>query len=192
MSLEGLASSTRGLIWCLRDDGTRSRRTAEASDAPNGVACMDSACKRTPPAYATSIMRAMFAEDPDRFSRLSFPLGPLLVDFSKNRITPETVGLLVELARARDVGGGRSPPCSRALRSTSLKIAPCFVALRSRATARCRPTAPMSCPMCAPTRERLEDFFRGMSVPGVCTGATGKPHSPYRQHRHRRLASWAR
>ncbi len=40
-----------------------------------------------------------FAEDPQRFKRMSFKLEDLLVDISKNRITDETLDLLVELAR---------------------------------------------------------------------------------------------
>jgi glucose-6-phosphate isomerase len=44
-------------------------------------------------------MRDLFAQDPDRFSRFSLWFNDILVDFSKNRITEETVELLVGLAR---------------------------------------------------------------------------------------------
>ncbi|WP_298040058.1 glucose-6-phosphate isomerase [uncultured Desulfuromonas sp.] len=44
-------------------------------------------------------MRELFAEDPGRFEKFSLRLGDLLFDYSKNRITAETVGLLVALAR---------------------------------------------------------------------------------------------
>ncbi len=43
-------------------------------------------------------MRELFAEDPDRFSTFCLQEGPLLVDFSKNILTRETVALLIELA----------------------------------------------------------------------------------------------
>ncbi|MCU0419893.1 MAG: glucose-6-phosphate isomerase [Cyclobacteriaceae bacterium] len=43
-------------------------------------------------------LRELFAEDPDRFSKFSLHQGPLLVDFSKNIITQETLALLLELA----------------------------------------------------------------------------------------------
>lgn len=43
-------------------------------------------------------LRELFAEDPDRFSKLSLQEGPLLVDFSKNLLTQETLALLIELA----------------------------------------------------------------------------------------------
>jgi glucose-6-phosphate isomerase len=44
-------------------------------------------------------MRDLFAEDPQRFERFSLQLGDILFDFSKNRITTETMGLLFDLAR---------------------------------------------------------------------------------------------
>lgn len=48
-------------------------------------------------------MRDLFEQDSDRFRRFSVRLGELLFDFSKNRITDETVQLLLELARERGV-----------------------------------------------------------------------------------------
>ncbi len=44
-------------------------------------------------------MRDMFAGDPDRFSKFTLSLDGLLLDYSKNRITSETMGLLMALAR---------------------------------------------------------------------------------------------
>ena len=43
-------------------------------------------------------LRRLFAEDPDRFRRFSLRLGDLVVDWSKNRITAETLELLLALA----------------------------------------------------------------------------------------------
>jgi len=43
-------------------------------------------------------MRDLFAEDPARFDKFSLHLDDILFDFSKNRITEETVTLLTELA----------------------------------------------------------------------------------------------
>ncbi|WP_297529338.1 glucose-6-phosphate isomerase [Thiohalobacter sp.] len=48
-------------------------------------------------------MRDWFAADPDRFRRFSRRFEDLLLDFSKNRITEETLALLLDLARERDV-----------------------------------------------------------------------------------------
>ena len=48
-------------------------------------------------------LRELFARDPDRFARFSLSCGPLLLDYSKNLVTAETVRLLLELARQRNV-----------------------------------------------------------------------------------------
>jgi len=43
-------------------------------------------------------LAAMFAEDPERFARFSLRFNDIFVDYAKNRITAETMALLVELA----------------------------------------------------------------------------------------------
>jgi len=48
-------------------------------------------------------LRELFAGDPKRFDRFSLQLGDLLVDYSKNRITGETLQLLFALARQAGV-----------------------------------------------------------------------------------------
>jgi len=45
-------------------------------------------------------MRQLFARDPERFNRFSIKFEEMLVDFSKNRLTEETIGLLLELAES--------------------------------------------------------------------------------------------
>jgi glucose-6-phosphate isomerase len=50
-------------------------------------------------------MRDLFADDPERFKQFSIEFEGLLLDFSKNRITGETLELLRELAVERDVAG---------------------------------------------------------------------------------------
>ena len=52
----------------------------------------------------TSI-RALFDSDPKRFDRFARKLPGALFDFSKHRITEETLGLLVDLAKQADVPG---------------------------------------------------------------------------------------
>ncbi len=49
-------------------------------------------------------MKDLFAIDPQRFNKFSLRFNDMLVDYSKNRITEETVGLLIELAREVDLG----------------------------------------------------------------------------------------
>jgi glucose-6-phosphate isomerase len=43
-------------------------------------------------------MKRFFAEDPERFTKFSIRFGDILVDYSKNRITAETLRLLRDLA----------------------------------------------------------------------------------------------
>jgi glucose-6-phosphate isomerase len=50
-------------------------------------------------------LREMFAEDAQRFSDLSLRLGDVLFDYSKQRVTRETIGLLADLAQAADLTG---------------------------------------------------------------------------------------
>ncbi len=52
-------------------------------------------------------MRDLFAQDPERFQRFSLSLGSLLFDFSKHRITADTLDHLVRLAEEREVGRWR-------------------------------------------------------------------------------------
>ncbi len=66
-----------------------------------------------------------FAKDGDRFSKFSATFDDqMLVDYSKNRITEETLAKLQDLAKECDLGGGRLSRCSLARRSTALKTAP--------------------------------------------------------------------
>ncbi len=52
-------------------------------------------------------MGDLFTQDPSRFDRFSLTLNDILFDYSKNRITPETLDLLVQLAEQTDVEGWR-------------------------------------------------------------------------------------
>ena len=45
----------------------------------------------------------LFASDPERFSRFSTQVGPVLFDWSKNRVTAETHGAMLAVARAAGV-----------------------------------------------------------------------------------------
>ncbi|MBK5293801.1 MAG: glucose-6-phosphate isomerase [Acidobacteriia bacterium] len=48
-------------------------------------------------------MRDLFTADPHRFSKLSLRLDDILFDYSKNRVTAETLRLLLDLARQMDL-----------------------------------------------------------------------------------------
>lgn len=49
-------------------------------------------------AIAPRHLRELFAEDPERAGKFSLEAAGLFLDYSKNRITSETLGLLIELA----------------------------------------------------------------------------------------------
>jgi len=48
-------------------------------------------------------LREFFAEDPDRGRELALTVGDLYIDYSKHRITRETLSLLVDLAKAKGI-----------------------------------------------------------------------------------------
>ena len=50
-------------------------------------------------------MKDMFAKDADRFDKFSLDFEGILLDYSKNRITDETMKLLYGLANQQDVNG---------------------------------------------------------------------------------------
>jgi len=48
-------------------------------------------------------LRALFRDDPDRSERMHLEVGDLYLDYSKNRLTSETVALLAAIARRAEV-----------------------------------------------------------------------------------------
>jgi glucose-6-phosphate isomerase len=52
-------------------------------------------------------LRDLFAEDPDRGERLTAQGADLFLDYSKNRVTDETLALLIDLAEQSDLAGRR-------------------------------------------------------------------------------------
>ncbi|WP_418003452.1 glucose-6-phosphate isomerase [Mycobacterium sp. PDNC021] len=51
-------------------------------------------------AVETTTLRELFADDPDRGRELTLTVGDLYIDYSKHRVTRETLALLLDLARA--------------------------------------------------------------------------------------------
>ena len=119
-------------------------------------------------------LRALFADDPDRFQRFSFTLGPLLADYSKQRVTGETMGLLMELARARGVEAGRAAMFAGARINTTGNRAVLHVALRNRADRAMHVDGVDIMPEVRATRARMNAFAESIRA-GAWLGATGKP-----------------
>lgn len=79
----------------------------------------------------------LFKEDPNRFQNFSLELstpqdGPILLDYSKNRITKEILGLLLDLARARQIEEARNAMFSGERINFTENRAVLHVALRNR------------------------------------------------------------
>ena len=119
-------------------------------------------------------LRELFADDPDRFARFSFTFGPLLADYSKNRITEETLGLLTELGGVRNVESARAAMFAGERINRTENRAVFHVALRNRDDARAMPVDGVDVmPEVRNVRARLKTFADKVRN-GEWTGATGK------------------
>jgi glucose-6-phosphate isomerase len=77
-------------------------------------------------------LRAAFAADPDRFSRFSVEFDGLLFDYSKQLIDAETIALLCQLARVRNLDVQRDAMFNGAKINNSEGRAVLHTALRNR------------------------------------------------------------
>ena len=118
-------------------------------------------------------MRDLFKDDPDRFSRFSFKFGPLLVDYSKNRMTTETMGLLLELAQIRAVDAGRKAMFSGAPINSTENRAALHIALRKKNTDELCVDKIDVMPSVRGVRDRIKSFADEVRS-GARKGATGK------------------
>jgi glucose-6-phosphate isomerase len=83
-------------------------------------------------ALASTHMRDLFRDDPQRFERFSASAAGILLDYSKNRITAETMSLLFALAEQADLRGWISRMFSGAKINFTEDRAVLHVALRNR------------------------------------------------------------
>ena len=83
-------------------------------------------------AIAGRHMRDLFAEDPNRFDAFTLRFEEILFDFSKNRITAETLALLRDLARQADLSGWTERMFSGAKINITEDRAVLHIALRNR------------------------------------------------------------
>lgn len=79
---------------------------------------------------ASKNLREIFAEDPARGTELTLTVGDLYIDYSKHRVTRETLDLLVDLAKAADLEGRRDAMFSGVHINTSEDRAVLHTALR--------------------------------------------------------------
>ncbi|MDM8557057.1 glucose-6-phosphate isomerase [Desulfococcaceae bacterium HSG7] len=83
-------------------------------------------------AIAQLHLRDMFAQDPERFAKFSLHLDDILFDYSKNRITDETITLLAELMRQTHLAENIEAMFSGAKINTTEERPVLHIALRNR------------------------------------------------------------
>ncbi|MBO0853562.1 MAG: glucose-6-phosphate isomerase [Nocardia sp.] len=124
-------------------------------------------------AMADRHLRELFAEDPARGRELTVTVGDLHIDYSKHRVTRETLGLLVDLATAADVEGRRDAMFAGAHINTSEDRAVGHIALRLPADASMSIDGSDAARDVHETLRRMGDFTDSLRS-GKWTGATGE------------------
>ncbi|MDP1635749.1 MAG: glucose-6-phosphate isomerase, partial [Gallionellaceae bacterium] len=128
-------------------------------------------------ASASLSMRSLFADDARRFEHFTQRMDDLLLDYSKNLITEETMTLLRDLARQADVAGWRERMFNGEKINSTEHRAVLHTALRAA-------TDPAHAPVMVdgqdvlPGIRRVLEKMRGFSTgvrDGVWKGYSGKP-----------------
>ncbi|MFW5452700.1 glucose-6-phosphate isomerase [Thioalkalivibrio sulfidiphilus] len=119
-------------------------------------------------------MRELFARDPQRFERFSLRFEDILLDYAKNRITAETLELLLDLARECDVEGWRARMFGGEKINVTEDRAVLHVALRNRANRPIRVDGEDVMPEVNAVLARMAGFTERVRS-GDWTGHTGKP-----------------
>ena len=118
-------------------------------------------------------MRDLFAADAGRFPRLSVRLDDLLLDYSKNRVTDETLRLLMQLARETGLEARRDAMFAGQRINVTENRAVLHVALRNRSD---RPIAVDGVDVMPEVRgvlEQMKEFSEAVRS-GAWRGATGR------------------
>ncbi len=119
-------------------------------------------------------MRELFDQDPDRFNRFSIVEGPVLFDYSKNRITGRTVELLIELAEAAGVRRAIGAMFAGRKINWTEGRAVLHVALRNRSNTPITVGGSDVMPAVNAVLDRLGRFSEAIRS-GEWRGATGRP-----------------
>ena len=119
-------------------------------------------------------LRDLFAADPARFERFSLRLGDFLLDYSKHRVTDETLSLLMSLAEQTGVVDARDAMFSGEHINNTENRAVLHTALRNRSD---RSVVVDGHDVMPDVRRVLDQMraFSGVIRSGAWKGATGKP-----------------
>ncbi|MET0313420.1 MAG: glucose-6-phosphate isomerase [Hansschlegelia sp.] len=118
-------------------------------------------------------LRQLFADDPERVRRFSIAQDDLLFDYSKTKVTADTVELLIRLATACDVEGRRDRMFSGEKINTTEDRAVLHTALRAPETANVLVDGADVMPDVLAERRKAADFAEGVRT-GALLGATGE------------------
>lgn len=119
-------------------------------------------------------MRDMFDADPNRFDKFSLKLNDLLLDYSKHRITDETLPLLFQIAREANIEGKRDDMFSGKKINTTEDRAVLHTALRNRSNDPVYVDGKDVMPEVNAVLEQMREFSTKVRN-GSWTGYTGKP-----------------
>lgn len=119
-------------------------------------------------------MRLAFAHDPVRFQALSLSNNGLLLDYSKNRVTPESLRLLSQLAREAGVEDVRSALFTGEAINFTEGRAVLHTALRNPARASLLVAGENVMPLIREVHGRMRRFTQAVHS-GEWRGHTGKP-----------------
>ena len=119
-------------------------------------------------------MRDLFAEDPQRFERYSLQLGDVLFDYSKNRITDQTMALLLRLARETGVPEAIEAMFDGRKLNTTEDRAVLHVALRNRSNRPIYVDGRDVMPRVNAVLDKMRRFVEAVRG-GTHRGLTGKP-----------------
>ncbi len=119
-------------------------------------------------------MTDLFAGDPSRFERYSFTVADMLVDFSKHRITDETLELLLDLARAAGVAETRDAMFAGEPINVTEDRAVLHVALRNRSQRAMSIGGEDVMPQVKAVLEQMRRFSHGVRS-GEWRGHSGEP-----------------
>jgi glucose-6-phosphate isomerase len=118
-------------------------------------------------------MKDLFAQDPLRFERFSLRFQDILVDYSKNRITPETMKLLLSLAEEVDLRDAVEKMFTGDKINETEKRAVLHVALRNRSNTPIHVDGQDVMPQVNAVLEKMKSFSEKV-ISGEWKGYTGR------------------
>ncbi|HEY8401973.1 MAG TPA: glucose-6-phosphate isomerase [Cytophagaceae bacterium] len=118
-------------------------------------------------------MRDLFQKDPQRFNKFSLQLNDLLLDYSKNRITEETIALLIELAKEAQLSKAIDAMFSGEKINNTENRAVLHVALRNRSNTPIKVDGEDVMPKVNAVLEKMKGFTESVRS-GAWKGYSGK------------------